>query len=224
VQLFVRAPPQLAARRNAARVGAERVPAEVWARLAAAFEAPDASVREFEQSTVVADVDDACEDAHAAAARVQDVWARVRAAWGGAASAPPSQADLDARRAGGTEGNVRSAVHAWDVSTRRALSDVLARGACAAARNHIACVLQLTSSARACVLRAAAPAGARAALAAQLNECRRQRLQDLQRSLLLQDGGSGSEDSCAAAMAALRQEFAAALAGWEQQCNSRDGS
>jgi hypothetical protein len=76
------------------------------------------------------------------------------------------------------------------------------------------------------VLRLAAPAGARGALAARLNECRRQRLQELQRSVLHDGGGSGGEDSCAAALAALRQEFAAALAAAldpPRPCDSSDG-
>jgi hypothetical protein len=138
VQLFVRAQPQLASSRNAARAGAERVPAHVWDRLAAAFEPPDASVRGFEQTTVIVDVDEnACVDD--GAARVRDVWCRVRAAWGAAASVPPSAAELEARRACGTAGNARSSVHAWDVSTRRELSEALAQGASATAHAASSC-------------------------------------------------------------------------------------
>lgn len=121
MQLYVRAPPELACRRNEGRGAGERVPADVFARMVAAFEAPDASVREFEQATIVAD---AAAELDAAA-----VWQRVASAWGGAAASPPTPQELAQLRADGQAANSASWMHAWDVGARRAVSEVVTRGA-----------------------------------------------------------------------------------------------
>ena len=126
MQLYVRATPELASRRNDGRGAGERVPADVFARMAAAFEAPDQSVREFEQATVVVD---AAAELDAAA-----VWQLVASSWGEAAQSPPTLQELEQQRAGGQAANMASWLHAWDVGSRRAVSEAVTRGARGALR------------------------------------------------------------------------------------------
>lgn len=130
VQLYVRAPPDLARARNEGRGSAERIPEEVFARMVASFEPPDESVREFEQNTVVVD---AADDLDAAA-----VWHRVKNAWGEAPESPPTLQELQQQRADGQAANLASWMHAWDVGSRRAVSEAVTQGACSALRRVFA--------------------------------------------------------------------------------------
>ena len=127
VQLYVRASPELAGSRNEGRGAIERIPADVFARMVAAFEAPDESVREFERGTVVVD---AADDLDVAA-----VWQRVVSAWGEPARQPPTLHELEQQRAGGQAANQASWMHAWDMGARRIVSEAMTQGAqvCSAA-------------------------------------------------------------------------------------------
>lgn len=121
VQLYVRASTELAGRRNEGRGAGERIPAEVFARMVAAFEAPDESVREFEHGTVTVDATDDLD--------VAAVWQRVISAWGESARQPPTQHALEQQRAGGQAANQASWMHSWDMGARRIVSEAVTQGA-----------------------------------------------------------------------------------------------
>ena len=189
MQLFVRASPELAGRRNEGRGAGERIPADVFARMVAAFEAPDESVREFERSTVVVD---AVDDLDVAA-----VWQRIASAWGESARQPPTLDELEQQRAGGQAANQASWMHTWDMGARRLVSEAVTQGV-----HTGTCSLSLlrTEPCR------AAPPHMRAQLAPQLNELRRQRMQQLHSG---GGGGVGSESrvSVEQSLAELREQL-----------------
>ncbi|KAF8073254.1 Pstk [Scenedesmus sp. PABB004] len=120
MQVFLDCPLELALQRNRARVGAERVPDAVLARLATAFEPPAADARAWEaQHTLTL-------AAGGAALEPAWLWAQVLRHWGGPLPAPPSEQELAARREAGTAANAASAAHGFDLRTRSALSAALA--------------------------------------------------------------------------------------------------
>ena len=199
VQLYVRASTELAGSRNEGRGAGERIPADVFARMVAAFEAPDESVREFERGTVVVD---AADDLDVAA-----VWQRVASAWGESARQPPTLLELEQQRAGGQAANQASWMHAWDMGARRIVSEAVTQGA----HSRIAALSLLRTDAR-----CAAPPHMRAQLAPQLNDVRRQRMQQLQSGG--SGGGGGSRVGVEQALAELREQLQLLAARAQSSC------
>ena len=118
-QLFVDTPFEVCAARNAARVGAARVPEAVLLRLSATLERPEASPRGFERVTLVTHGGEAA----------SEVWSRLWCAWGAPPAPPVQPAALAARRALGQAANQGSWAHGWDLRARRAVADAVNRGA-----------------------------------------------------------------------------------------------
>ena len=125
VQLYLPVDLDLAHARNAARHPTEIVPRDALDRMADAFEPPDGVRRAFERDAVVvvpprADADDA---------RPSAVWDRIWTTWGPAATEPESAEEAAARRAEGSAANARSATHALDIRSRKALGSAMASAA-----------------------------------------------------------------------------------------------
>lgn len=118
-QLLVDTPVEVCAARNAARVGAARVPEPVFLRLSATLERPEASPRAFERATLVT---------HGAEA-ASVLWSHLWCAWGAPPAPPLQPAALAARRALGQAANQGSWAHGWDLRARRAVADAVNRGA-----------------------------------------------------------------------------------------------
>lgn len=110
VTIHVRVSAEVAAGRNRAREGCERVPEAAFQRMLAAFQPPAGGDCGWERGALDVDSGSAtCADA---------VWARVRMAW---SSAPPPAVTEEARvvlREAGQKGNVSSLVHAYDLWSR----------------------------------------------------------------------------------------------------------
>lgn len=138
--LCVDAPADLARLRNEARTGTARVPAHVFDRLCAAFEAPDEGPCSLRVDST-------------ALPSVERLWCELLAAWGPAPTVPPLAAELEAARLAGQAATAASKVHAWDLRARQEVAAAVARGACL---QTIQDDLQLTQSRS-----AAKPAGAR---------------------------------------------------------------
>ena len=129
IQLHVDVPVDVAAARNRARHGNDRVPDDVFARLAAAWESPSACKHVFERDTVVMD-NMACDDEGGEHA-VARLWQRLDAHWrqsGPACRSGLTQAEQDTRKAQGQAGNAASEVHSWDVRARQAISAAVSAG------------------------------------------------------------------------------------------------
>jgi len=127
VQLCVQVPVEVAAARNASRAGAQRVPADVFARLAAAWESPVASRHAFERATLVVDTTD-----RNASSTAEDAWRRLCTLWatcGPATRAGPTQEELHHLRSVGQAGNAASDVHSWDMRARAAMTAAVTAGA-----------------------------------------------------------------------------------------------
>lgn len=117
MSLCVDAPADLARLRNEARAGAARVPAHVFDRLCAAFEAPDEGPCSLRVDST-------------ALPSVERLWCELLAAWGPAPPVPPLAAELEAARLAGQAATAASKVHAWDLRARQEVAAAVARGAC----------------------------------------------------------------------------------------------
>ena len=125
VQLYLPVDLDLAHARNAARHPSEVVPRDALDRMADAIEPPDGDRRAFERDAVVIVSPRAeADDAHTSA-----VWDRIWTTWGGAAIEPESVEEAAARRAEGSAANARSAAHALDIRSRKALGSAMASAA-----------------------------------------------------------------------------------------------
>ena len=131
VQLFVDVDATLAHERNETREGAERVPRDALERMAAALEAPTPPERQrpFERGRTAV-VGPAGDDVAAAAAAA---WEQVYALWGSPPPMPDTEEEREAQRLEGSAANAKSAVHALDIRSRRALSECMSSPGLAAA-------------------------------------------------------------------------------------------
>ena len=140
VQLYVNVPVELARARNERRAANEIVPRVAFDRMANAFEPPDPSKRTFEHPTVRTD-DDASntntrvrsdDDDDVNHDDAQHAWGLVWDAWGAPPRLPITEEEREALRMKGMDANARSAVHALDLRSRRALGDAMRRVSSAA--------------------------------------------------------------------------------------------
>ncbi|KAL6763311.1 hypothetical protein V8C86DRAFT_346747 [Haematococcus lacustris] len=147
-QLYVRCPLACAMRRNRARTGPRRVPSCALLRLHECMEPPDAAKHSWEASCLTLDSSSMSEGSTQADAGEQDaedaaarVWQWLRDAWGPAAAAPPSPAQLAAQRTAGQAANDASQLHALDLGTRKLVSTCLATAPPQVSRQELAAAL-----------------------------------------------------------------------------------
>ena len=139
VQLYVNVPVELARARNERRAANEIVPRVAFDRMANAFEPPDPRKRTFELPTVRIDDADADDDRYDRYddddddnRDAHDAWGLVWDAWGAPPRLPITEEEREALRMKGMDANARSAVHALDLRSRRALGDAMRRVSSAA--------------------------------------------------------------------------------------------